>query len=73
MIALDAEFKTHHYSVVYAIDDEATLAEEQVILDEHDDAVNWITGKLQKIMKSNVSAASVGTRDMQSRKLCHLE
>ena len=70
---MDAEFKTHHYSVVDAVDDETTLAEEQEILDEHDDTVNLLTGKLQKILKSNLSATRVGTGDMQSRKPSHLE
>ena len=44
---MNAEFKTHHYSIIDAVDD-------------------------QKIIKSNLPAASASTKDIQSRKLSHL-
>ena len=72
LIALDAEFKTHHYSIVDAIVDETVLAEEQDILDEHDDTVSVLTDKLQKVIKSRPTAARVGDKDIQSRRLSHL-
>ena len=72
LIALDAEFKTHHYSTVDTVDDETTLADEQRIFDEHDDTVNLLTNKLQKVIKLNTPAAKVGNKDIQSRRLSHL-
>ena len=72
LIALNAEFKTHHYSIIDAVDDEDILAAEQEVLDEHDNIVKVLTSQLQRIIKSNLPAASAGARDIQSRKLSHL-
>ena len=72
LIALDAEFKTHHYNIVDVVDDEEALAEEQSILDDHDDVVSQLMTKLQKIIKSNAPVARDDSRSILSRKLSHL-
>ena len=73
LIALDTEFRTHHYSIVDVIDVDETLATEQVTLDEHDDAVAQVTTRLQRILRSNAPTTGVNTREIQARKLAHLE
>ena len=47
---LSAEFKIHHYSIIDLLDDEVDLAEQQEILDEHDDYVSQLTACLEKIV-----------------------
>ena len=39
---LDAEFKTHHFSLIDLIDDDETLEKEQETLDQHDDDVTTL-------------------------------
>ena len=50
--ALNAEFKMHHYNVVDAVESEAALADEQAILDEHDEAVNLLTSRSKLSLKT---------------------
>ena len=47
---LSTEFKVHHYSIIDLLDDEVELAEQQEILDEHDDYVSQLTARLEKIV-----------------------
>ena len=63
LIATDAEFRAHHYSIVDVLEDPDLLAAEQATLDEHDDAVSQLTTKLQKILRSNAPVTGVSTRD----------
>ncbi len=71
LIALDAEFKVHHYGIVDVVEDEA-LADEQEILNTHDDAICELKGMIQKILTHNVIATKTGSRHVQSRRLTHL-
>ena len=50
-----------------------TLATEQVTLDEHDDAVAQLTTRIQRILRSNALTTCANTREIQARKLTHLE
>ena len=47
---LSAEFKVHHYSIIDLLDYEVELAEQQEILDEHDDYVSQLTARLEKVV-----------------------
>ena len=47
---LDAEFKTHHYSLIDLIDNDATLATEQGTLDPHDDDVTALTVLIWQVL-----------------------
>ena len=46
---LDAEYKTHHYSIVDLTDDEGDLATEQAALDDHDENIALLGIRIQRL------------------------
>ena len=57
---LDAEFKTHHFTLIDLIDDDETL-EEQETLDQHDDDVTTLAVRIQQLIM--VSSATPTNSD----------
>jgi hypothetical protein len=47
---LDAEYKTHHYSIVDLIDEEGDLAIEQAALDAHDENIALLGIRIQRLI-----------------------
>ena len=46
---MDGEFRTYHLSVVDLLEEEADLETEQAVLDEHDDRVTGLLGRLERL------------------------
>ena len=53
---LDDEFKTCHFAIVDLVEEE-TLGEEQVVLDDHDNKVLFLTERLQCLVWDTVAAS----------------
>ena len=71
---LDADFKTHHYSLIDLIDDDATLATEQETLDQHDDDVTALTVLIRQVLTvSSATPTHIDQHKVLARKLQHLE
>ena len=49
---LDAEFRTHHLEVIDLLDSDRILAEEQDVLDEHDDCVTMLASSIECLLKT---------------------
>jgi len=73
--SLDAEFKVQHYSVIDLVDNEDELADEQDIIDRHDDNVAELSVRLQKLLSlcSSHSASPSNPRNLHQRKLERLD
>ena len=52
---LSAEFKVHHYAIVDLLEGEEDMAKEQEVLDTHDDEVEQLTTRMQKLVTSGES------------------
>jgi DNA repair exonuclease SbcCD ATPase subunit len=73
--SLDAEFRVHHYSVVDLVTAEEELVGEQDTIDQHDDIVEELSVRIQKLVSicSNLSEDPSAPRSIHSRKLEHLD
>ena len=71
---LDAEFKTHHFSLIDLFDDDETLRKEQETLDQHDDDVTAVAVCIQQVlMMSSTTPTNLDQRKVLTHKLQHLE
>ena len=71
---LDAEFKSHHFSLIDLIDDEGTLGEEQEALDRHDDDVTSLAVRIQQVVTlSSATPTNLDQCKTITRKLQHLD
>ena len=86
IISLDTDFKKHHFHVIGLVDesDGDTLAQEQAILDDHEDKINDIMTRLAQLSHSKpsptVEAPSTGLEPTKAeptrlllRRLKHME
>ncbi len=73
--ALDADFKTHHLAVIDVVGDEDAelLAQEQDILDKHDDEVASLAYRLEQLSKTRAPDAGKGGRTIATRRLSQLD
>ena len=73
--ALDTDFKTHHLAVIDAMgdDDTAGLAQEQEILDIHDDEVASLAYRFEQLTRAHTPGADAGGRVIATRRLSQLE
>ncbi len=73
--ALDADFRTHHMAVIDAMGDEDAdgLAQEQEILDVHDDEVGSLAYRLEQLSRVRTPAADAGDRTVATRRLSQLD
>ena len=64
LTSLDADFKTHYFTVVDALDekDETGAATEQDVLDRHDDEVVSLVFRIDQLIKLYSSVADSGAR-----------
>lgn len=73
--ALDEQFKTQHFSIVDAIDedDADSLAKEQDTLDKHDDEVAELSFLITRLVRNCSAASDSGARKTLSRRLTDLK
>ncbi len=73
--ALDVDFKTHHLAVIDAMRDDDTdgLAQEQEILDTHDDEVASLAYRLEQLTRARAPDENAGGRAIATRRLSQLE
>ena len=70
--ALDTEFKTHHMSVIDAIENEEELEGEQRELNAHDDSITNLSLRLQTLSTSTTVPTDPGQdRALVQRRLAH--
>ena len=70
---LDSEFRTHHHALIDLIDDEDALAEEQEVLDTHDDLVAELSVRVKQVIVASSPSTSESSCRISSRKLAHLQ
>ncbi len=73
--ALSADFKTHHLAVIDAMKDNDTdgLAQEQEILDTHDDEVASLAYRLELLTRACTPSTDLESRVIITRRLSQLE
>ena len=73
--ALNADFKTHHLAVVDTIGDDNvdSLAQEQNVLDTHDDEVASLSYNLKQLTRPRTTGADAGSQVIAMRRLSQLE
>ncbi len=71
LVTLDADFKTHHMSLIDATEDEEQLGVEQEALDCHDDEVTNLSLKLQAL-SSSMDVRAAHDRVLFEHKLARL-
>ena len=70
--ALDAEFRTHHLSIIDLTEDEETLTEEQQALDDHDDQVSELNTRIQRLTSLLTPSSASNLRKSSLRRLARL-
>ena len=55
---LDDDFKTRHFAIIDVLEDEGQLAEEQDVLDAHDEELSELNLRLQAIMDAAHAATA---------------
>ena len=75
LTSLDADFKTHHFAVVDALDekDETGAATEQDVLDQHDDEVASLASRIDQLIELCSSVADSGARSVATRCLTQFQ
>ena len=71
---LDGDFKTHHFNVIAAIDeDNEAHAAEQAVIDKHDEEVNALTVRLKTLLVVLTSPDVSEERKLLLRRLQHIK
>ncbi len=74
---LETDFKTHHFGVIDALDDEDLVGAEQDVLDRHDDDIAELHSRLQVLcgssLATHVSSGLIPDRTIVERRLAHLQ
>ena len=70
---LDSESRTHHHTLIDLIDDEDALAEDQEVLDMHDDLVAELSVCVRQVIAASSPSSDESSRRIAFRKLTHLE
>ena len=66
---LDAEYKTHHYSIVDLTDDEGGLATEQAALDDHDENIAQLGIRIQRLIAACSKSLDSNPHKIASKQL----
>ncbi len=69
---LDAEFKTHHLSIIDLTYGEEALVEEQEALDNHDDQVSELNVRIQRLVSSLTTSPVLNLQRSSLRRLTRL-
>ena len=69
---LAAEFKVHHYAIIELLDDETALETEQDTLDDHEDGVAQLTGRMEKLL-ATCSGSDSGVYKIATKRLKHVD
>ena len=69
---LDAEFRTHHFSIVDLIDDDTTLDTEQGALDDHDDNISQGV-RIHKLISTATTSPKTDPKSVSSKRLAILQ
>ena len=70
---LDAEYKTHHYSIVDLTDDEGGLAAEQTALDAHDENIAQLGIRIQRLITACSKSLDSNPHKIASKQLTCLK
>ena len=68
---LDADFRAHHHNIVDLTDSEDSLAREQDVLDEHDDLVAELAGRIKQLITA-CSSSDTTPHKIAARRLAHV-
>ena len=71
--ALDAEFRTHHLSIIDLTEEEEALTEEQQALDDHDNQVSELNIRIQRLTSLLTPSSASNLRKSSLRRLAHLK
>ena len=69
---LAAEFKVHHCAIIELLDDETALETEQDTLDDHEDGVAQLTGRMEKLL-ATCSGSDSGVYKIATKRLKHVD
>ena len=71
--SLDAEFKSHHLSIVDLTDGDEPFAEQQEALDNHDDQVTGLHVRIQRLVASMTTSPTLSLQKSSLKRLTRLQ